>query len=197
MKILVACEQSGVVRDAFRAKGHDAWSCDILPSADMRFHHQRDVLELLKEPWDMLIGFPPCTHLSLSGARWATDHWIARKNKPARWHDGRDKREKREKALEFFRALWECGIPRICLENPMSVATRVAPKTQTIQPWQFGHGEQKTTWLWLKNLPPLTPTNIVAGREQRIWNMTPSPTRGRDRSVTFSGVGAAMAAQWG
>ena len=198
MKVLIACEESGTVRDAFSALGHDAWSCDILPSRSPGQHIQGDVSPILLWDWDMMIGFPPCTHLSLSGARWCVDHWVKRNNKPDRWHDGSEKRKLREEAIEFFRLLWKSNIPRICLENPMSIASsRVEKRTQEIQPWQFGHGEKKTTWLWLKGLPPLVPTNIVEGREERIWKMTPSDTRQRDRAVTFSGVAKAMAALWG
>jgi len=172
MRILIACERSGVVRRAFRALGHNAWSCDLEPADDgSPYHFQGDALgvayrgvrvdcergclgETLK-PWCMLIGHPPCTHLSLSGARWLTDHWVKRKNKAPRWHDGSAKRAAQLEAVAFFKALWNAPIARICLENPMSMAsTLVAPKTQTIHPWQFGHGECKTTWLWLKNLPP-------------------------------------------
>lgn len=197
-RVLVACEMSALVRDAFRELGHDAWSCDILPTeGDPKYHIQGDVIPLLTQGWDMMIGFPPCTHLSLSGARWATDHWVKRKNKPARWHDGTAKRAALKEAVEFFRTLWTAPIQRICLENPMSRASSlVAKKSQTIQPWQFGHGEKKTTWLWLKNLPPLKPTNVVEGREERVFNMPPSDTRSIDRSRTFEGVAKAMSQQW-
>lgn len=198
MRVLVACEFSGTVRRAFRALGHDAWSCDILPAEDGSEHHiTGDALTVLDHDWDMLIGHPPCTHLSLSGARWLTDHWVRRK-KGDRWHDGSKKRAARDEAVKFFRALWNAPIERICLENPMSMAsTLVAPKSQVVHPWQFGHGEQKTTWLWLKNLPPLQPTNTVAGREQRIWKMAPGENRAHERSRTFQGIADAMAAQWG
>lgn len=206
LKILVACEMSGVVRRAFRDRGHNAYSCDILPSEDDSEHHLiGDVLSMRiggmhiwDWKWDMLIGFPPCTHLSLSGARWATDHWVKMKDKPPRWHDGAEKRRLREDAVAFFRTLWEAPIEKICLENPMSVASsRIVKRSQEIQPWQFGHGERKTTWLWLKNLPPLAPTNILEGREERVWNMPPGPTRSIERSRTFEGIGKAMAEQWG
>lgn len=198
MKVLIACEFSGVVRREFRKLGHDAWSCDLLPADDgSEFHIQGDVLPLLNQGWDMMIAHPPCTHLSLSGARWCVDHWIKRKSGDV-WHDGSVKRQQRQEAAAFFKALWDAPIHRICLENPMSMAsTLVAPKTQVIHPWQFGHGERKTTWLWLKNLPPLQPTNIVEGREQRIFKMPPSETRWKERSVTFTGIGEAMANQWG
>lgn len=200
MKILIACERSGVVRRAFRARGHEAWSCDLEPADDgSPFHIQGDALEAIEsEDWDQLIGHPPCTHLSLSGARWLTDHWVKRKGKPPRWHDGSAKRQAQREAVEFFRALWNAPVGQICLENPMSMAsTLVAPKTQTIHPWQFGHGECKTTWLWLKGLPPLVPTSIVAGREQRIHRMPPGADRARARSQTYEGIAQAMAEQWG
>lgn len=212
MRVLVACEFSGVVRRAFRGRGHDAWSCDLLPAEDgSQFHIQADALIVSTRglandrrtglspffPWDLLIAHPPCTHLSLSGARWLTDHWVKRKQGD-RWHDGSSKRHQQQEAVEFFRALWEAPVDKICIENPMSMAsTLVAPKTQVIQPWEYGHGEQKTTWLWLKNLPPLQPTKIVEGREQRIWKMPPGENRARERSRTYEGIAAAMAAQWG
>ena len=181
MRVLIACEYSGKVREAFTAKGHYALSCDLLPTDVPGNHYQGDVRDVLGEQWDMLIGFPPCTHLSVSGARWF-----------------KDKQTEQQEALAFFRLLWECGIPRICLENPVSIAaTRICKPSQYIQPWQFGHGETKKTGLWLKSLPLLTPTNIVDGREGRVWRMGPSPDRAKKRSETFDGVALAMAAQWG
>ena len=198
MKILIACEYSGTVRDAFRALGHDAMSCDLLPTDKDGPHYQGNVLDIINDGWDMMIGHPPCTDLSLSGARWRTDHWVKRKNKPDRWHDGSAKRVAAAESLDFFRTLWEAPIGRICLENPMSIAsTHICKRTQEIHPWQFGHGERKATWLWLKNLPPLKPTNIVEGREQRIWSMPPSAQRWKERSKTFTGIAQAMAEQWG
>lgn len=200
MRVLIAYEYSAIVRDAFRNMGHDAWSCDLRPTeGDPAWHLQGDVLPHLTDGWDLMIGHPPCTHLSLSGARWATDHWVKLKGRDfGRWHDGSEKRRLRDEAASFFRALWQAPIPRICLENPMSMAsTLVAPKTQVIHPWQHGHGEQKQTWLWLKNLTPLLPSNIVAGREQRIWKMPPGPGREKERSRTFPGIARAMADQWG
>lgn len=187
MRVLVACEESGVVRRAFRSRGHDAWSCDILPSRDGSEHHfQCDVLTILDRDWDLMIGHPECTYIALCQ--------IWRKYKPGQeW-----RREKEEQGIEFFRKLWEAPIYRICLENPMSVASsRVAKKSQTIHPWQFGHGEKKETWLWLKNLPPLRPTNIVDGRVPRVHHMSPGKNRSRDRSVTYQGIADAMADQWG
>lgn len=212
MKVLIACEFSGVVRDAFRALGHEAWSCDLRecePSPWSEYHIVCDVRKVLgwNEPkFDLLIAHPPCTHLSLSGARWATDHWVKREDKPDRWHDGSAKRTAMAEAAEFFRLLLDCDIPRRCIENPMSRAsTLVAPKSQTIHPWQFGHPEQKTTWLWLRNLPPLEPTDNVYDRmmalpkreRERIWSMPPGPEREKMRSVTYSGIAKAMAEQWG
>jgi len=199
VRVLIACEYSATVRDAFRATGHDAWSCDLRPTeGDPAWHIEGDVLPHLSAGWDMMIGHPPCTHLSLSGARWATDHLVKVKGTAGRWHDGTEKRRLRDEAAAFFRTLWEAPIPRICLENPMSMAsTLVTRKTQVIHPWQHGHGEQKATWLWLKNLPMLQPSNIVEGREQRIWLMPPGPGRERERSRTFSGIALAMANQWG
>lgn len=207
MRVLVACEFSGVVREAFRFRGHDAWSCDLRESEDgSPFHLCRDVLSVLDQGWDLMIAHPPCTNLSLSGVRWATDHWVKRKKKPWRWHDGAEKRRKQANGAEFFRLLLECDIPRKCLENPKSMAsTLVAPKSQTIHPWQFGHPEQKETWLWLRGLPPLMSTNDVyaemmkrpKNQRERIWSMPPGPEREKLRSVTFQGIADAMADQWG
>ncbi len=183
MKILIACEFSGTVREAFRALGHDAWSCDLLPADDKSpFHIQGDVQKVTCRNWD-LIGFhPPCTHLSVSGAR----HF------PAKIADGRQ-----ALALEFVRWCMAHNC-RWYLENPISIiSSRIRKPDQIIQPWQFGHGETKATCLWLHRLPLLAPTNIVAGREGRVWKMPPSPTRWKERSKTFPGIAAAMAQQWG
>ena len=182
MKILIACEYSGAVRDAFINKGHDAVSCDILPTDRAGPHIQGDVRDVLGDGWDMMIAFPPCTHLAVSGARWF-------KEKQA---DGRQ-----AEALDFVRLLMDAPIERIALENPVSIiSSRIRKPDQTIQPWQFGHGETKRTCLWLKNLPKLTPTNIVEGREQRIWKMPPSADRWKERSKTYQGIANAMAQQW-
>ena len=199
MKVLVACEFSATVRDAFCALGHEAYSCDIRPcEKGPDFHFQGDVREVLSNGWDLMIAHPPCTHLSLSGARWCTDHWVKRKRGGNYWHDGSEKRRLRAESAEFFRLLWEAPIDKICIENPMSMAsTLVAPKSQTIHPWQFGHGEKKETWLWLKNLPPLVPTMVVSGRRCRIHAMPPGEDRDRERSRTFPGIARAMAKQWG
>ena len=181
MKALVACEFSGVVRDAFAALGHDATSCDLLPSERIGKHYQGDVRDMLTDGWDLAICHPPCTHLAVSGARWF-----------------KEKRAEQEEALAFVRFLMDAPIPRICIENPVSViSSRIRRPDQIIQPWQFGHGETKATCLWLKGLPKLTPTDIVDGREARVHRMAPSPERWRERSRTFRGIAAAMAEQWG
>ncbi len=181
MKILIACEYSGIVRDAFSKLGHDATSCDLLPSEKPGKHYQGDVFDILYQEWDMMIAHPPCTHLAVSGSRW--------------FHL---KQKEQSEALEFVRHLLDAPIPRIALENPVSViSTKIRKPDQIIQPWQFGHGETKATCLWLKNLPLLTPTNIVDGREARIWKMPPGPNRWKERSRTFQGIADAMATQWG
>jgi len=181
VRVLVACEFSGVVRRAFAARGHDAWSCDLLPAEDGSVNHYRgDVRTILAHDWDMMIGHPPCTHLSVSGSRWFES-----------------KRDEQKAALEFVRELMDAPILRIAIENPVSViSSKIRPPDQIIQPWQFGHGECKTTCLWLKGLPPLKPTDIVEGREQRIHRMPPGPNRWMERSRTFTGIAEAMADQW-
>ena len=181
MRVLVACEFSGVVRRAFRARGHDAWSCDLLPAEDGGVHIQGDVRLLECKDWDMMIAHPPCTHLAVSGARWF-----------------KDKVKEQAGAIEFFIALANSTIPKICIENPISImSTHYRKPDQTIQPWQFGHGETKATCLWLNNLPKLIPTNIVEGREARVHKMPPGPDRWKERSRTFEGIAKAMAEQWG
>ena len=180
MKVLVACEYSGTVRDAFIAKGHEALSCDLLPTDVPGPHYQGDVRDILGDGWDLMICHPPCTHLAVSGARWF-----------------KDKQQEQVEALDFVRLLLTADIPRIALENPISIiSSKIRKPDQIIQPWMFGHGETKATCLWLKNLPKLEPTDIVEGREQRIWKMGPSPDRWKERSKTFSGIAAAMADQW-
>lgn len=183
MRALVACEYSGRVREALRALGHDAWSCDLLESEDASpFHIQGDVLELLGNGWDLMIAHPPCTHLAVSGAR----HFEEKKA------DGRQ-----QEAIDFFLALANAPIPRIAIENPVCIMSSIwREPDQIIQPWQFGHGETKATCLWLKGLPPLLPTKIVAGREPRVHMMPPGPDRWKERSRTFEGVARAMASQW-
>ena len=180
MNILVACEYSGIVRSAFAALGHNAWSCDLLPTEIPGQHYQGDVRDLLKEQWDLMIAHPPCTHLAVSGARWF-----------------KEKQSEQAEALEFVRLLMNAPIEHIAIENPISViSSRIRKPDQIIQPWQFGHGETKATCLWLKGLPKLQPTNIVEGRDQRVHKMPPSPDRWKERSRTFQGIANAMAAQW-
>jgi hypothetical protein len=183
MRCLIACEYSGRVREAFRALGHDAWSCDLLESEDgSPFHIQGDVLPILRDGWDLLIGHPPCTHLAVSGAA----HF------PAKKADGRQ-----QEAIDFFMALANAPIPRIAIENPVCIMSSVwREPDQIIQPWQFGTGETKATCLWLKGLPPLVPTKIVSGRHPRVWLMPPGPDRWKERSRTDLGIAAAMASQW-
>ena len=184
MRVLIACEYSGRVREAFRRRGHDAWSCDLLDTEDARGPHiTGDVLKVLREGWDMMIAHPPCTHLAVSGAR----HFAAKQE------DGRQ-----QEAIDFFLALARAPIPRIAIENPVCIMSSVWRKPdQTIQPWMFGHGETKATCLWLKGLPHLVPTNIVSGRHPRVHLMPPSPDRWKERSRTYEGVAEAMAEQWG
>ena len=193
MRVLIACEYSGTVRDAFIARGHDAMSCDILPSDRPGPHYQGDIVDVLHyDSWDMMIAHPPCTHLAVSGAK----HFAAKQA------DGRQ-----AAALEFVQLLMGAPIPRICIENPVSIiSTRIRKPDQIIQPWQFGHEATKTTCLWLKGLPPLVPTDIVgkgarhvtkSGKSLPVWyNLPPSPMRWKIRSATFQGIADAMAAQW-
>ncbi len=184
MRVLVACEYSGRVREAFRKLGHDAWSCDLLESEDnSQFHIQGDVLPLMSFGWDLMICHPPCTHLAVSGAR----HFAAKRESGVQ-----------QEALEFVGRLLDAPIPMIALENPVSIiSSHFRKPDQIIQPWQFGHGETKATCLWLKGLPKLVPTNIVEGREARVHRMPPSPVRWKERSRTYQGIADAMAAQWG
>lgn len=181
MRVLVACEFSGTVRDAFAALGHDAWSCDILPTERPGQHIEGDVTEHLEDGWDLMVAHPPCTHLAVSGARWFAE-----------------KRDEQREALAFVATLLNAPVPLIALENPVSIiSSHIRKPDQIIQPWMFGHGETKATCLWLKGLAPLAPTNIVDGREARVHRMAPSPDRWRERSRTFAGIADAMAAQWG
>jgi site-specific DNA-cytosine methylase len=181
LRVLIVCEFSGTVRRAFRALGDDAWSCDLLPAEDDSPHHVKgDCRDLLDMGWDILIAHPPCTHLSVSGARWFAE-----------------KRTEQAEALEFVRTLLGAPVPCIALENPISIiSSKIRKPDQIIQPWQFGHGETKATCLWLKNLPKLAATDIVDGREARIHKMSPGPDRWKLRSLTFAGIAAAMAEQW-
>ena len=191
MRVLVACEYSGAVRDAFAARGHDAWSCDLLPSDKPGNHYQGDVKDIINEPWDLMVCHPPCTHLAVSGARW--------------FHL---KQQQQSDALDFVRMLLNAPIERIALENPVSIiSTKIRKPDQVIQPWMFGHEATKTTCLWLKNLPQLVPTNIVGRGARHItkggkslpewYNLPPSADRWKIRSATFQGIADAMAQQWG
>jgi len=181
MKVLVACEFSGIVRDAFRNLGHDAMSCDLLPSERGDPHYQGDIRFVLDNRWDLMIAHPPCTYLAVSGARW----WKGRESE--QWA-----------ALEFVKLLMNAPIEKIAIENPIGkISTAIRKPEQIIQPWMFGHGETKATCLWLKNLPLLVPSNIVEGREARIHKMPPGPDRWKERSRTYEGIAKAMAEQWG
>ena len=182
MRVLVACEYSATVRDAFIARGHDAVSCDLLPTEKPNnSHYQGDVFDIINDGWDLMIAHPPCTHLAVSGARW--------------W---KGKLQEQADALTFVAMLMNAPIQRIALENPISkISTAIRKPDQIIQPWQFGHGETKATCLWLKGLPKLVPTNVVEGREARIHKMPPSKDRWKERSRTYQGIADAMAAQWG
>ena len=183
MKILIACEFSGKVRDAFSAQGHEAMSCDLLPTERPGWHYQGDVRDVLDDGWDLMVCHPPCTHLAVSGAR----HFAAKRESGVQ-----------QEALDFVRRLLAAPIPMIALENPVSIiSTQVRKPDQVLQPWQFGHGEIKATCFWLKGLQPLRPTNVVAGREARVHRMPPSPDRWKERSRTYPGIAAAMAHQWG
>ena len=192
MRVLIACEFSGIVRDAFSALGHDAWSCDLLPTERPGKHFQcriEDILceEMVNDGWDLTIAFPPCTHLAVSGARWF-----------------KDKTEQQKEGINFFgifttlSKLWAHTGSRFCIENPIGIMSTLYRKPdQIIQPWQFGHGETKATCLWLTNLPPLKPTDIVDGRVGRVHREPPGPDRWKNRSRTYTGIANAMATQWG
>lgn len=186
MKVLIGCEFSGVVRDAFRALGHDAFSCDLVGS-DSPFHLQEDVFEVARYPWDLAIFHPPCTRLTVAGARWVK---------------GRE--QEQQEAIEFVERLWDLPIPCVAIENPigvLSTRSNLGKPTQIIQPWMFGHGETKATCIWSRGLPLLIATNVVEGRIPRIHHESPGIknglTRAQRRSVTYQGIGDAMAAQWG
>lgn len=183
VRVLVACEYSGAVRDAFLALGHEAMSCDLLPTDAPGPHYQGDVRDVLDYPWDLMIAHPPCTDLSVSGAR----HFEAKRL------DGRQ-----QAGASFFLMLAKADIPRIAIENPVCIMSSLWRKPdQIIQPWMFGHGETKATCLWLKGLRPLVPTDLVEGREQRIHRLPPSADRWKIRSATFPGIAKAFADQWG
>lgn len=190
MNVLVACEFSGIVRNEFAKRGHNAWSCDLLPT-EIPGNHYKGPLEIfmplpinrwaMPNGWDLIIAHPPCTHLAVSGARWF-----------------KDKKQEQEAAIKFFMWIANLKCPRIAIENPISIMSTVWRKPdQIIQPWQFGHGETKATCLWLKGLPKLVPTNIVEGREPKIHYMSPSENRWKERSRTYLGIAQAMAEQWG
>ena len=184
-KVLIACEESQAVTIEMRKIGIEAFSCDIEPCSGghPEWHIHGDALPLLNQKWDMIIAFPPCTHLAVSGAK-----WFKEKRK-----DGRQ-----QQAIDFFMEFANVKCERIAIENPIGIMSTVWRKPdQIIQPWMFGHGETKATCFWLKNLPLLQPTNIVNGREQRIWEMQPSKKRAKIRSKTFPGIAKAMAEQWG
>ena len=181
MKVLVACEYSGVVRDAFMRRGHDAMSCDLLPTESPGPHYEGDVMDIIGDGWDLMIAHPPCTHLAVSGARWF-----------------KDKQQEQAAALEFVRLLLAAPIPRIALENPVSIiSSRIRKPDQVIQPYQFGHRDTKKTCLWLKGLPPLMWTHLTDGRDDTIHKMPPGPDRWKNRSRTYAGIAEAMAGQWG
>lgn len=181
MRVLVACEFSGIVRDAFTEAGHDALSCDLLPTESSGPHYQGDVFDLIGEGWDLMIAHPPCTHLAVSGARW----WV-------------NKQAEQAESIDFVLRLARAPIPRIAIENPVGILSTVWRRPdQYIQPWQFGHGETKRTGLWLRNLPLLVPTDVVQGREARVHRMPPGPDRWKERSRFYPGIASAMAAQWG
>lgn len=197
LRVLVACEFSGVVRRAFAARGHDAWSCDLLPAEDRSNRHIiGDARDILADGWDLLmVAHPPCTRLCNSGVRWLTTP-PAGKSLAQIWAE-------LDEAAALFSAFWNAPIERICIENPVMhkhAKARIEGYrafTQSVQPWQFGHGESKRTCFWLKNLPPLVPTNIVDGRLARVHRMPPGPDRARERSRFFTGIADAMADQWG
>lgn len=181
MRVLVACEFSGIVREAFRARGHDAWSCDLLETEIPGQHIQGDAMGILNDGWDLMIAHPPCTFLARSGARW----WVVREIQ-------------QQKAIYFFMALVNAPVGKIAVENPIGIMSNHYRKPdQIIQPWQFGHGETKATCLWLKGLPKLTPTEIVDGRVPRVHFAEPGPERWKERSRTLPGIARAMAEQWG
>ena len=186
MNVLIACEFSGVVREAFRKKGHNAWSCDLLGAEDNSLYHIKDdILNVIhyegKGKWDLMIAHPPCTYLAVSGARWFKNRQIEQIN-----------------ALSFVKRLMRADVDKICIENPISViSSKIRKPDQIVQPWMFGHGETKATCLWLKNLPKLKPTNIVEGREPRVHYESPGKDRWKNRSRTLQGIAEAMADQWG
>lgn len=196
MRVLIACEFSGTVRDAFSQLGHDAWSCDLLPTEKPGQHIQGNVLEILVDGWDLMVGHPPCTYLTVSGNK-----WMGHPKFPTREQD-------REEAIRFFMALYNAPISKVAIENPIGVmSSRFRKPDCVVQPWMFGHGETKATCLWLRGLPRLVPTHTPGGdlltppapeeREQRLHKLPPSAERWKERSKTFPGIARAMAEQWG
>ncbi len=186
MKVLIACEFSGIVREAFKAKGHDAWSCDLLDTEISGQHIKCNVLDILNDDWDLMIAHPPCTYFANSGVRWLHEQ-------TGRW-------QRFWEAAEFWADLRDSEIPKICIENPIPhkhAKEIMGNYSQLIQPWQFGHGETKATCLWLYGLPKLKPTNIVGGRKPRVHHESPGPDRWKNRSRTYTGIAEAMAEQWG
>lgn len=198
MRVLVACEFSGTVRDAFLAMGHEAMSCDLLPTDKPGPHYVGDVLDVLGDRWDLMIAHPPCTYLTVSGNKWMKPEFASKF--PTRAQDRKD-------AIDFFMALWNADIPRVCIENPIGImSTEFRKPDQVVQPWMFGHGETKATCFWLRGLPKLIPTHrkddLFAPqepeeREQRLHYLPPSPDRWKERSKTYNGIAQAMANQWG
>lgn len=197
LRVLVACEFSGTVRRAFAALGHDAWSCDLLPSDDRSNKHiVGDAREILNDGWDLLmVAHPPCTRLCNSGVRWLSV--------PPAGKTLEQMHEELREGAALFSSFWNASIDRICVENPVmhkhakALIENYQEPAQSVQPWQFGHGEVKRTCFWLKGLPPLVPTNIVDGRTPRVHHMSPGPDRWKERSRFFTGIADAMAAQWG
>lgn len=198
MRVLIACEFSGIVRDAFIARGHDAWSCDLLPTEKPGPHYDCDIRDINLGAFDLLIAHPPCTYLTNAGVRHlhsvpSRRGTITKVHGEARW-------QAMCESAAFFNYLQNAPVERICVENPIPhryAREIIGPYTQLIQPWQFGHGETKATCLWLKNLPKLQPTSIVDGRTPRVHHASPSPDRWKERSRTLAGIAAAMAEQWG
>ena len=179
-RVLVACEFSGIVRDAFIARGHNAISCDLLPTEKPGPHYQGDVFDIIVHGWDIMIAFPPCTHLAASGARWF-----------------KNKQKEQKEALDFVRSLMDAPVPKIAIENPIGIiSSHIRKPDQIIQPWMFGHGEIKATCLWLKGLPKLQPTQMVDGRLPRVHRESPGKDRWKNRSRTLPGIALAMASQW-
>ena len=192
MRVLVACEYSGIVRDAFIARGHDAMSCDLLPTDAPGPHYEGDVTEILRDGWDLLIGHRPCTVLSSCGNRWLFEDCAT--------GTAHERTLRREAAIEFFQLLYNAPIPHVAIENPRPhpyVLERVGPISDYVQPWMFGDQESKGIYLWLRNLPPLMSTSIESHRPQKKWLLPPSADRAKLRSEFFPGVAAAMADQWG